>query len=134
MCTSQDLYGWIVNRIELPFLLQLGTDFQVLCALKILSFCQKRVNCCISEGQLWVQNICQVHSMAAKWRRLVVAVLGLPNFAKYSHLETKHGGTGSSEEPDFQNTVATKCIPRYSSYLKKIVGLQLTNLNFQFLH
>lgn len=41
MCTSQDLYGWIVNGIELPFLLQLETNFKVLCAVKIISFCQK---------------------------------------------------------------------------------------------
>lgn len=41
MCTSQDLYGWTINGIELPFLLQLEMDFKVLCAVKIFSFCQK---------------------------------------------------------------------------------------------
>ena len=49
MCASQDLYDWIVNGIELPFLLQLETDFKVFRAVKILSFCQKYIKYYVSE-------------------------------------------------------------------------------------
>lgn len=49
MCTCQDLYGWAVNGIELPFLLQLEIFSKVHCSVKILSCCQKCIKYHASE-------------------------------------------------------------------------------------
>lgn len=81
MYSSQDLQGRIVNGIELPFLLQLAMDFQVFCASKILCFCQKWINGCTSDRQLWVQG------------------------KKIQSSTNQRQSTEFSEEPDLQNTV-----------------------------
>lgn len=112
MCTWQDLYGWIVNGIELPFLLQLEIFFKVLCSVRILSCCRKCINYHVSEV-------------------IRTRFLGSGKTASYIDWvrEIKCNGTEIWAR-DSKYNCSHLSTSRYSSYLKRITQFQLTNLNF----